>query len=156
MKEIIRSILEQKKYKLAIIILIVLALLGYLVIGNPLILNNNQKLGKAIKVLDADRVKINEVIPFEWDTMYTFDPYSSKESIEEIIGFKSRNIKVNNISEGMVHLLIVKDNKVVASVLGHGAKLGYSIDFPSPITLDKNASFNVTEEDGIINLRYTK
>lgn len=143
---------------LACIVLIVLA--GYLIVGNPIIFINNQKLEKAIQSVATETVYLNNVVPFEWDKLYTFGAYSSRAEIEDIIGFKSTDIKENNINEGMVHLLFVKGNKVVASILGYGSNLGYSIDFTDKdgrqITFEENALFEVTSAEGIMRLTYTK
>lgn len=149
----------KKKTKIAIIILfciVLVAIAGYLAIGNPVIFINNNKLENSIKSIDADAVKLNEVIPFDWDVVYTFEPYANKETIEEIVGFKSADIKENNINEGMVHLIFVQDEKVVASILGYSENLGYRLDFPSKVTFSENAQFNVTTSDGIVILTYTK
>lgn len=153
----------KKKTKASIIILACIALIavmGYLIIGNPFIFINNQKLENEVKSIDREIVQLNDVVPFEWDTLYTFGPYQSKEEIEEIVGFKSADIKENNINEGMVHLLFVNDNKVVASILGYASNLGYSIDFTSKdgwkVTFAENAQFNITKVDGITTLTYAK
>ena len=98
--------------------------------------------------------KLNEVVPFDWDIVYTFQPYTPKENIEEIIGFKSSSIKENNINEGMVHLLFVKGEKVVASILGYSTNLGYRLDFPSKVTFVENAQFKVSIIDNIVTLKY--
>lgn len=149
----------KKKTKIAIIILSCMALVviaGYLVIGNPVILINNQKLESSIKSIESDAITLNEVVPFDWDVVYTFEPYASKESIEEIVGFTSADIKENNINEGMVHLLFVKDVKVVASILGYSKSLGYSLDFVSKVTFSENAKFNVAVSDDVVILTHSK
>lgn len=147
----------RQRNKIAITIVLgmsLVALIGYLVIGNPIVLINNKKLENSIKAIRSDTIKLNEVVPFDWDIVYTFEPYVSKESIEEIIGFKSSNIKENNINEGMVHLLFVKGEKVVASILGYSTNLGYRLDFPLKITFSENAQFNVSIIDNIVTLEY--
>ena len=147
------------KIKIATSILsciILVAIVGYLVIGNPVIFINNQKLENSVKSIHSDTVKLNEVVPFNWDAVYTFEPYVSKESIEEIVGFKSADIKENNINEGMAYLLFIKDKKVVASILGYSENLGYCLDFSSKVTFAENAQFNVTIFDGVVMLAYTK
>lgn len=146
--------MDRKKKFVRIIVglIIIIAGIMYLTIGNPRVFINNHKLGAAIKEIQSDSVKINEVIPFKWDAVYTFGPYTSKEDIESVIGFRSPDIKENNISEGMVHLTFVKDKKVVASVLGYDSNLGYRIDFTSKVAYDDNAIFNVTRADGITSL----
>lgn len=60
---------------------------------------NNHKLANSIKRIEAGTVSFNEVIPFEWEVVYTFEPYHCKESMEEIVGFTSFDIKANNINE---------------------------------------------------------
>lgn len=148
-----------KKAKVIAIILAFISLIGittYLVIGNPVVLINNQKLGSVLKSIEATTVNINEIVPFDWDTIYTFEPYTPKESIESIIGFKSNDIQANNINEGMVHLLFVKDKQVVASVLGYSQNLGYRLDFSSKVEFAENAVFKVETSDGIVELTYIK
>lgn len=147
----------KKRNKSAIIIIlctIIVAILGYLIIGNPTVLINNHKLENSIKSIQSDNIKLNEVVPFDWDAVYTFEPYASKENIEEIVAIKSSAIKENNINEGMVHLLFVKEKKVVASILGYSTNLGYRLDFPSKVTFSENAQFNVSSIDNIVTLEY--
>lgn len=151
----------KKKTKRVISILtciILIGVAGCFMIGNPIVFINNQKLENSIQSIDNQAVHLNDVVPFEWDTLYTFVPYSSKEEIEKIIGFKSNDIKENNISEGMVHLLFVKNDKVVASVLGYASNLGYNIDFTPKVKVmfEENAQFDVIKADGITTLTYIK
>lgn len=146
---------KRNKFTITIIFsTILVAILGYLVVGNPVVLINNYKLENSIKSIQSDNIKLNEVVPFDWDIVYTFQPYTPKENIEEIIGFKSSSIKENNINEGMVHLLFVKGEKVVASILGYSTNLGYRLDFPSKVTFVENAQFKVSIIDNIVTLKY--
>ena len=142
----------RKKSKTAVLIFacVVLALLtGYAFIGNPLVFRNNQRLQTAVTSLESETILLNEVVPFDWDTLYTFTPYESKAEIEKTIGFHSPSVKENNINDGMVHLLFVNDDKVVASILGYEDQLGYSIDFSAKgeetIAFAENARFRVAK-----------
>ena len=154
----------KKKTKALIFVLVctvLIVVVGYLVIGNPFVFFNNLKLKNFICSYDDSKIVcLNEVIPFEWDTLYTFEPYQSKAEIAEIIGFQSNDIKENNVNEGMVHLLFVKNDKVVASILGYRSNLGYNIDFTSKenltITYAENAQFAITKVDGTTILTYIK
>ena len=150
----------KKKIRITTIIVSILTLIMvgvYLQRSSSMVNINNQKLQDKVKSVETESVKLNDVIPFEWDVVYTFPPYSvNKEDIEKIIGFKSRHIRVNNINEGIVHLLFVKNKEVVASVLGYSSNLGYSIQFPSEITFKQDAIFDVTNTNGIISLSYNK
>lgn len=152
---------KTKALFLGLMCIVLIVVMGYLMIGNPFVFINNPKLKKSIDFLDDSKiVSLNEVIPFEWDSLYTFEPYQSKTEIAEIIGFQSNDIKENNINEGMVHLLFVKNDKVVASILSYSSNLGYNIDFSSKenlkVTHSENAQFYITKNDGITILTYIK
>lgn len=69
---------RNKSYIVIILCTILVAVLGYLVIGNPIVLINNQKLENSIKSIQSDNIKLNEVVPFDWDVAYTFEPYASE------------------------------------------------------------------------------
>ena len=49
---------------------------------------------------------------FDYDKVYVFQPYLSKEVMEEEIGFKYWKLK-ETVNEGMVNMLFVKNNKPV-------------------------------------------
>ena len=146
----------KKKTRVKVLVCAVLVLaIGYLIVGNPIVFMNNRKLRSAITEITADTVTLNEVVPFEWDSVYMPDPYASKENIEKLIGFKSASIKENWISEGMVHLIFVKDRRVVASVLSYPQNLGYSIGFRKygpQIDVEDHVRFQVEIKNEIVCL----
>ena len=90
--------------------------------------DNNAAFSNAVKAINTNTVTLNELAAFEWDTMYTFAPFTPKESIEKIIGFSSRDIKAT-YNESQSQLIFVKDGKVVCSIWGYGNNLGYWISF---------------------------
>ncbi|MBQ6896100.1 MAG: hypothetical protein IJN69_02710 [Oscillospiraceae bacterium] len=123
------------------------------VFGNPVVKINNHRLKKAVTALDEGQtVTLNEVVPFEWDVVYTFSPYTSEEEIEKVIGFKSRDIVANNVNEGMTHLIFTKGEKVQAAVLGYPSKLGYRIDFFKKVNYERNIPFTVAEKNDFTEL----
>ena len=143
------------KKKIAWIIVFVAMCLA--VFGNPVIRINNHRLKKAVTALEAGQtVTLNEVVPFEWDAVYTFSPYTSEEEIEEIIGFKSRDIVANDINEGMTHLIFTKGEKVQAAVLGYPSNLGYRIDFFKEVSYGRKIPFTVAEKNDFIELLQTE
>lgn len=148
--------MKSKKIIVIIIALIIIIGVTYLIIVNPIVSYNNRQLQRAITSVLTNSVEINKVVPFDWDVVYTFEPYASKEQIEQIIGFKSLDIQENQINEGMVHLLFVRDKKVVASVLDYAENLGYILDFSEKLNFADSAIFDVTHTDGIIVLSYVK
>lgn len=147
--------MKKKKLVSFIIAICLIVALTYMAIGNPIVFVNNQKLKKAVTAVNSDNVKLNEIVPFKWDVVYTFEPYMSKEKIEDAIGFKSNSIR-ETVSEGMVQLLFVKDQKVVSSVCGYSSNFGYSIDFLERITYEDNATFSVERDSDIVKLLHTK
>jgi hypothetical protein len=147
--------LKNKKTIITIIALGLIIVLSYIVIGNPIVFVNNQKLKHAVLAVDSHNILFNEIVPFEWDIVYTFEPYASKEKIEGIIGFKSNSIK-ETASEGMVQLLFIKNNKVVCSVCDYSSNLGYRIDFFNRIMYTDNAVFSVERDTDIIWLFFEK
>lgn len=55
------------------------------------------------------------MIPFSWDYVYRFAPYTSEEDMEKEMGVKSRYLKEVK-SDDMFSVYVVKDNKIVAYV----------------------------------------
>jgi len=90
---------------------------------------NERMLKKTISSLsdDVEVIKINELIPFEWDYVYTFYPYMNIEEIEDIIGFRSNKIYMAE-SENIQQLLFVKDDKVVCNIFGSSSNLNFHFD----------------------------
>ena len=87
----------------------------YILFGNPFVSWNDNKLEKAMDDLSAETITLEEIVPFEWDEVYTFDPYTSREEIAETIGFDSQEIK-EPVSEFMTQLIFVKDDKIVSCI----------------------------------------
>lgn len=119
-----------------------------LLIGNPVVAYHNHELGKAITSLNTRETTLNAVVPFEWDLVYTFAPYTSQSEIEELIGFRSGSIRMA-VNEGMVQLLFVKGDRVVASICGYDSSLGYDVNFTDSVIYDENTIFAVSRDSGI-------
>jgi hypothetical protein len=147
-----------KKRRLIIITIISAVLfvcIMFLVIfGNPIILKNRYDFGHAVKNLSTETITLNEITSFEWDIVYSFAPYTPKQEMEKIIGFKSNYI-TETVSEGMLQLIFVKDNKVVCNILGYSSNLGYSISLWTgaedycQIRYEDDISFSVEYEDNV-------
>lgn len=155
------SILEQldfrvqskmrKKILVPIVIMLGLLITAYVMFGNPIITYHNYQLKQSIRTISEPEVTLNEIIPFAWDTVYTFSPYTSRSEIEEIIGFKSSAVQ-ETVSEGMVQLLFVKGSSVVASVCGYAENLGYRVDFVDKVNFKDRTLFNASMQDGVMSL----
>ena len=137
----------------------------YLIFGDPRIYINNNKLEDAFTMLTTDSVTLEEIVPFEWTTVYTFDPYTSIDRIEWITGSKSPALK-ESVSEGMTHFVFMNRGRVMASVCAYPSSVGYSLSFTggknsyydyadggySHIKYGDLVEFEVTQNDGIIRL----
>ncbi len=114
---------------------------------------------KALTALETPGVRLNAVVPFAWEAVYTFDPYLSKAEMAEIIGFKSGALR-ETVSEGMVSLVFIRDSAVIASVCGYSDALGYAVYFNtgdgnfSRLTFADDAVFSVETADGVVRLHH--
>lgn len=141
-----------------ILILLIIITIFFKFKGYNNIKLNNENLQKAITSIKENEVTLNDVVPFEWERVYTFKPYTTKEDMESIIGFKSQYIS-ETINEGMVQLIFVNDKKIVSNVLNYVDNLGYSIDFYDGISVyneilyKDNVKFNVKLDNGILYLK---
>ena len=117
---------------------------------------NGQAFKNAIYALpnDTKQVDLRDLTPFDWDYMYSFYPYMSVEEIENIIGFKSNEIRMVE-SENIQQMLFVKDNKVVCSIFGSLNKLNFYFnlgefeDRQIKISKTDDAVFDVETRNGI-------
>lgn len=67
---------------------------------------------------------LSEITPFEWDSVYRFPPYYSKDLMAKIIGFYSDDF-TESVSENMMQLIFIKDKKVVCSISTYCENVGY-------------------------------
>lgn len=147
-----------RKRKIKFIALFIFAgFLFFLTVSNLRVQYNNRRLKQTLTSLNAQTVALNEIVPFRWDVVYTFDPYLPKEDMEKIIGFKSSAL-CETVSEGMVRLVFVKGRSVVASVCGYPDVLGYYIAFDlgegyyAKIDFKDQAVFNVEKFENVVRL----
>jgi hypothetical protein len=129
----------------------VILIVGERMFGSPLVKYNNYHLKQNMQTISESEVTLNSVVPFEWDTVYTFPPYTSKAKIEKTIGFESNEIK-ETVNEGMVNLLFVKGNTVTGSICDYPKNLGYSIEFKDKVKFKDNVVFEVHIQDGMASL----
>ncbi len=123
------------------------------------VIRNNKIFNANVNLITQDEVFLNDIIPFEWDTVYTFGPYTSRETIEEVIGIKSNAIK-EALSEGMQQLIFVKEDEIICSITGYYYRLGYMFDFKSyendygTLNSTDNPLFKTEKNEGLIKLIY--
>ena len=148
-----------KKSKILGIALVILicSSVFYKILGNPIIFIHNWQLKKAIISIASNKITLNEVVPFEWDVVYSFPPYESKEDIEAVLGFSSNAIQ-ETVNDNMVQLFFVKDKRIVSSICGYSNKLGYDMKFENKtgefnkISFSEKKYFEVRHEKGVVKL----
>ena len=141
--------MKKRALKLCAAALLILLVI-YALIGNPIVFWHNRALEHSLCSLeDGITVTLNETVPFEWEAVYTFDPYTSKSEMERIIGIRE------TVSEGMVQLIFVNRGRVTASVCGYASNLGYDVYLGRsgrPLTIGEEMKFSVARGDGIVRL----
>ena len=123
---------------------------------------NERALKKEITSIEENVETINlaEVTTFEWDVVYSFEPYTPKELIYETVGYEWDRIS-ETVSEGMEQIVFLKDGKVVCYLFGYPENNGYGIDFSGQtvndvakmLKADEDLTFQVTRSNDIVFLR---
>lgn len=133
---------------------IYVAVMWYLIYAPPLYYNALLKHSIA-QLRPESVIHLDDVIPFDWDRIYTFPPYTSREEILQTIGIDRMAIRVkeNWINEGMTHLIVIYDDMVIAMVLGYPNQVGYNIDFEGTLLPCSAARFRVIQKDGYLLLK---
>jgi hypothetical protein len=93
----------------------------------------------------ADTVYLRDVTPFEWDEVYTFPPYTPKESIYKTVGYKWDTIS-ETVNEGMDQVVFMKKGKVVCYLYGYPNNNGYGLSFQSDKYKGSAAVLNVKDD----------
>ncbi|SET71479.1 hypothetical protein SAMN05216389_12249 [Oceanobacillus limi] len=115
---------------------------------------NARLLKQEIVAIDesVETVDLKNITPFEWDVVYSFDPYTPKEEIYEQVGYKWDSIS-ETVNEGMNQIVFMKDGKVVCYVYGYPSNNGFGISFkPSSLHEDNNLQFRVSSNEGVTYL----
>ena len=89
---------------------------------------------------------------FEWDMLYSFAPYTAKDKIYEVVGYKWDNITAT-VSEDMNQLVFIKDDKVVCYLYGYpeNTKLGFDFgEYEGSYIKLRAESISVEIREGII------
>ena len=109
----------------------------------------------------VETVNLTDITPFEWDVVYSFDPYTTKDTIYETVGYKWDNIS-ETVNEGMNQIVFLKDGKVVCYLYGYPQNNGYGIYFTSQnetgvtsssiLNIKDDLIFEITRSDDVVVL----
>lgn len=78
----------------------------------------------------SENGNLKDLITLDYDKMYVFGPYQPIDEMEKQIGFKYSKLK-EGLNEGIVNILLVKDNKAIAYLFGYPSDTGYYLEIPS-------------------------
>ncbi|MCC3357049.1 hypothetical protein [Bacillus sp. REN16] len=149
------------KNKKMIIIIGIVLIAGFLLFKKDLWEKNEELLREQILSIgqSVETIELTDVTPFEWDTIYSFSPYTPKEQIYEIVGYKWDRIS-ETMSEGMNQIVFLKDGKVVCYVYGYPTTIGYSISYfgetlaesATVLKVSDDLTFQVQREGEVVHL----
>ena len=100
-------------------------------------------------------IELGESLDFEWDHLYSFLPYTSKEVIYGSIGYRDTRIQ-ETVSEGAIQIILVKDGKTVCNINGYPDDLGLDFDFgiiDNYVKLDTKSKFIVQKDKKVVTLK---
>ncbi|MCI1930822.1 MAG: hypothetical protein LKJ13_03890 [Clostridia bacterium] len=134
------------------IIILAVFILSYFSACEIIYIKNCSDFKRSVLKLKDEKVTLNDITSFSWDSVYSFDPYESKEEIEKETGIKSLHLR-ESVSEDMTNIVFVKGKKVVCAVYGYPKNIGFNMSFygigSNCINSSKNAVFIVEEKNGV-------
>lgn len=156
-----RCIMKKKQF-LAIGIIIVFLIIGIRLVKKELWEVNAVALIESLHSINGEVTVIQDLskwTQFEWDTLYSFAPYTPKETIYETIGYKWDTIN-ETVNEGMNQLVFLHRGQVVCYLYGYPENNKIGLTFGSyegshvKLTNKDELAFKVTREDEITYLEY--
>ena len=116
-------------FKMSLLLVAVILIIFFVRWNSELNKNNRYLTDKLLNNLSDTSGTAGELFNFDYDEVYVFWPYQSKDEMEKQIGFKS-HILQETVSEGMMNVLFVKDNSPLAYLYGYGSNNGYYVSLP--------------------------
>lgn len=125
---------------------------------------NAEEFESSFNVISGDTTidDLSGFTTFEWDTLYSFAPYTPEQTIYEVVGYKWDNIS-STVNEGMNQIVFLKDGRVVCYINGYPDKYKVYFNFGQydgvyfKLTTSDKLKFNMTvTHDGIRYFEYIK
>lgn len=138
-KERIKNILTYKKTEAAAMVttIIVCFAVGFFALANPHQAKvNGRELGNTLSQNDNKIVTLNDLIEFDYDYVIQFPPYAPKKTMEKMLGFNCSFLN-EGVSEGMMNILFVKNNKAVCYIYGYGENNNFYLSLPDGLKIQK-------------------
>jgi len=128
----------------------------------PIWEQNALELSSSFNLISGNTAIIDDLsgfTKFEWDTLYSFQPYLAEEDIYRTVGYKWEEIS-SSVSEGMNQIVFLKDGEVVCYVYGYPDKynvhfeLGRHSDGYFKLTSSSKLRFQMKILDGVRYFKY--
>ena len=116
-------------FKILFFLVVVISIIVFIRWNSELNKNNRYLTDKLLNSVPNTSGVAEELFNFDYDELYVFRPYQSKDEMEKQIGFKSHVLQ-ETVSEGMMNILFVKGDAPVAYLYGYGSNNGYYIELP--------------------------
>lgn len=150
---------NKKRYMVAAVFLTLLIILIWADPFKKEIWDTNAKLleGKILTMeIPDDSVNLTDFTPFDWDKVYSFPPYSTREDIYDVVGYKWDQIR-ETVNEGMNQIVFMNNGKVVCYIYGYPSNNKYGISLNSSeeattLYAENNEKFKVLKENDITYL----
>ena len=94
-------------------LVVVISILVFVRWNSELNKNNRYLTDKLLNGFSDTSETAGELFDFDYDEVYVFRPYQSKDEMEKQIGFKSHVLQ-ETVSENMINILFAKDDSPVA------------------------------------------
>lgn len=98
-----------------------------------------------------ETVNLLDITPFEWDIVYSFDPYTPKDTIYETVGYKWDRVS-ETVNEGMNQIVFLNEEKVVCYLYGYPQNNGYGIFFTSENETSATSSVLSIKDDLVFDV----
>lgn len=117
---------------LASVLVVILGLIMFKTLqSTPIWEKNAKQFNGSFNVISGNNATIDDLssfTTFEWDTLYSFAPYTSNETVYQVVGYQWDKIN-STVSEGMNQIVFLKDGKVVCYIDGYPDKYKVFFEF---------------------------
>lgn len=111
----------------------------------------------------VETINLTDLTPFDWDNVYSFYPYTSKEKIYKTLGYKWDDI-TEAMSEGIIQMVFVNQGKVVCYLTGLPSNIKYDIalnpseykDGVAVLSSKDDLNFRIKRSNGVTYLKHKR
>lgn len=92
---------------------------------------NAKQFNGSFNMISGNNATINDLsqfTTFEWDTLYSFAPYTPNDAVYQVVGYQWDKIN-STVSEGMNQLVFLLEGKVVCYIDGYPDKYKVFFEF---------------------------